>query len=330
MIPGLADIPFFPEEAGNSAPQVDAIYWALVGISTLMTVGLFVVITCFLIRYRHTSEANRTMLRLSPTYLEVTWSTIPMIIFTGLFVWGAVVFVKANRPARNATPIYVVGQQWYWDVRHQNGRHEIGDLHVPVGQPVQLIMTSADVIHDYYIPAFRQKYDVVPGKYTSLSFTATKPGKYRILCSQYCGTDHSLMTGYLFAMRPDAYQRWLQAKDGTGTESMAETGAQLFRTFSCSGCHGENTGVHAPSLAGIYGNSVPLQGGQFVTADDQYLRDSILRASAQVVAGYKPIMPSYQGQISEEQAMQIIAYIKSLSQPPAPAASLPVPNSSTP
>jgi cytochrome c oxidase subunit 2 len=316
----LADtIPLFPAEAGSLARQVDALYWALIGISTFITLGLFIVITFFLIRYRHNSEADRVMLRLSPTYLEVTWTTIPLIIFTGLFVWGALIFVRANRPPPNATPIYVVGQQWYWDVRHENGRHEIGDLHVPVGEPVQLIMTSADVIHDYYIPAFRLKYDVVPGKYTSLWFKATKPGEYRILCSQYCGTSHSEMTGTLYAMRPDAYQLWLEAKDGAGHQSMAEEGARLFRTYSCIGCHADNSGVHAPDLAGLYGKAVTLTGGQSIAADDQYLRDAILKPSAQGIAGYKSIMPSYQGQISEENLALLIAYIKSLSTPNPPS-----------
>jgi cytochrome c oxidase subunit 2 len=328
--PITGDIPLFPQEAGSFSWQVDAIYWALIGISAFMTIGLFVVITFFLIRYRATSNANRVMKRLNPTPLEITWTTIPMVIFTGLFVWGGVVYVHENRPPANATRIYIVGQQWYWDVRHENGRHEIGDLHVPVGEPVQLVMTSADVIHDYYIPNFREKYDVVPGKYTSLWFTATRPGQYPVLCSQYCGTSHSQMTGYLYAMRPDAYQRWLQAKSGSGIESMAQTGERLFRSLSCSGCHGENSGVHAPSLAGIYGESVALEGGQFATADEQYLRDSILKPSAKIVAGYKPIMPSYQGQISEEQVMELIAYIKNLSEPPAPTATLPVPTTSTP
>jgi cytochrome c oxidase subunit 2 len=323
MIPIIAEIPFFPDSASNLAPQVDAIFWGLTIISAVITFGLFVVITFFLIRYRHNSEVNRVMSRLSPTYLEVTWTAIPVVIFTGLFVWGAIVFARASKPPPDSMPIYVVGQQWYWDIRHENGRHEIGDLHVPVGRPVQLIMTSADVIHDYFIPAFRIKRDVVPGKYTTQWFIATKPGRYRILCNQYCGTGHSEMTGYIYVMRPDGYQHWLEAENGTGAESMVQTGARLFRQYSCSGCHGQNSGVHAPDLDGIYGHAVPLEGGHFVTADDQYLRDSILNPSAQVVAGYKPIMPSYQGQISEENVMEIIAYIKSLSQPPAPAATQP-------
>ena len=315
----LATVQILPESASTIAPQVDAIFWGLMGISAIMTLGLFVVITFFLIRYRSASEVDRTLSRLSPTYLEVTWTTIPIFIFVGLFVWGAVVFAKASKPPADALPIYVVGVQWYWDVQHENGRHEIGDLHVPLGQPVQLIMTSTDVIHDYFIPAFRVKRDVMPGKYTVEWFTATKPGKYRIFCNQYCGTKHAEMGGYVYVMRPDDYEDWLGEQSGTGQESLTQTGARLFRQSGCSGCHGANSSVHAPDLSGIYGHPVPLEGGEFVTADDQYIHDSILKPAAQIVAGYKNIMPSYQGQLSEQNVVALVAYIKSLSQAPAPA-----------
>jgi cytochrome c oxidase subunit 2 len=316
----LGTLQFLPEQASTIGREVDYIFWGLMAISAFMTLGLFAVITFFLIRYRSTSDAKRTMSRLSPTYLEVTWTATPIVIFIGLFIWGALVFAKASKPPPGSLPIYVVGLQWYWDVRHENGRQEIGDLHVPVGQPVQLIMTSTDVIHDYFIPAFRIKRDVLPGKYTTQWFTATKPGKYRIFCNQYCGTKHGLMTGYLYAMQPEDYETWLSTSGGgPPVESLAQSGARLFRQYSCSGCHGANSSVHAPSLTGIYGHPVPLQGGEFVTADDQYLRDSILKPDSQIVAGYKAIMPSFQKQISEQDVIALVAYIKSLSQPPASA-----------
>ena len=328
MSPFFATLEILPESASTMAPQVDAIFWGLLAISAFMTFGLFAVITYFLIRYREKSEVDRTPSRLSPTYVEVTWTGIPILIFIGLFVWGAVVFAKASKPPPDALPIYVVGLQWYWDVRHENGRHEIGDLHVPVGQPVQLIMTSADVIHDYFVPAFRIKRDVMPGKYTTQWFTATKPGKYRIFCNQYCGTKHAEMGGFVYAMQPAEYEDWLEAQDGTGQETIVQTGARLFRQFSCSGCHGANSSVHAPSLAGIYEQPVPLEGGGFVTADDQYLHDSILKPDSQIVAGYKPLMPHFAGQLSEQDVTSLVAYIKSLSQPPASATtSAPIPYS---
>ena len=326
----LAALEVLPESASSIAPQVDAIFWGLLAISAVMTVGLFVAITIFLIRYRHTSDVDRTLTRLSPTYLEVTWTGIPIMIFIGLFVWGAGVFARASKPPPDALPIYVVGLQWYWDVKHENGRHEIGDLHVPVGQPIQLIMTATDVIHDYYVPALRIQRNAMPGKYTTQWFTATKPGKYRIFCNEYCGTKHGEMGGFVYAMRPEDYETWLGEQSGTGQESIAQTGAKLFRQFGCSGCHGANSSVHAPSLSGIYGHPVPLEGGGFVTADDQYLHDSILKPSTQIVAGYKPLMPSYEGQLSEQDVIALVAYIKSLSPAPPAAAVLSQPIPSLP
>ena len=315
MHPLLAKVIFFPEQGSTIAPKVDAIFWGLLAISTVMTLGLFVVITFFLIRYRESSDVDRTLSRLSPTYLEVTWTGIPIAIFVGLFVWGAVVFAQASKPPPDALPIYVVGLQWYWDVKHENGRHEVGDLHVPVGQPVQLIMTSADVIHDYYVPDLRIQRNSMPGKYSVQWFTATKPGKYRIFCNEYCGTKHGEMGGFVYALPPDEYEDWLGAQDGTAQETLSQTGAKLYRQFGCSGCHGGNSSVHAPSLAGIYNHPVPLEDGTFVTADQQYLRDSILKPDSQIVAGYKPIMPSYQGQMSEQNVIALVAYIKALGEP---------------
>ncbi len=325
----LAALQVLPESASSIAPQVDAIFWGLLAISAVMTVGLFVAITIFLIRYRHTSDADRTHTRLSPTYLEVTWTGIPILIFIGLFVWGAGVFARASKPPPDALAIYIVGLQWYWDVKHENGRHEIGDLHVPVGQPIQLIMTATDVIHNYYVPALRIQRNAMPGKYSTQWFTATKPGKYRIFCNEYCGTKHGEMGGFVYAMRPEDYETWLGEQSGTGQESLSQTGAKLFRQFGCSGCHGANSSVHAPSLSGIYGHPVPLEGGTFVTADDQYLHDSILKPSSQIVAGYKNIMPSYEGQMSEQDVIALVAYIKSLSPAPPAAAvqSQPIPSS---
>ncbi len=324
----LGALQLLPESASNIAPWVDAIFWGLMAISSVMTFGLFTAITLFLIRYRHTSKANRTLSRLSPTYLEVTWTGIPILIFIGLFVWGAGVFARASKPPPDALPVYVVGLQWYWDVMHGNGRHEIGDLHVPVGQPVQLFLTATDVIHNYYVPALRIQRNAMPGKYSVEWFTATKPGKYRIFCNEYCGTKHSEMGGFVYAMKPEDYEAWLDEQSGTGQESLTQTGARLFGQYGCSGCHGANSAVHAPSLAGIYSRPVPLEGGGFVTADDQYLHDSILKPSTQIVAGYQNIMPSYEGQLSEQDVLALVAYIKSLSPQPPPAAvqSQPIPS----
>ena len=314
------NLPFFPAQASEQAKQVDAVFLAETALSAALVLLLFAAITYCLIRYRFKSNANRTMSMADHNLVEAAWSIIPMIIFMGLFIWGAVIFVHARNAPRNALTVYVVGQQWYWDIRHKEGPHEIAELHVPVNQPVRLIMTSEDVIHDFFIPAFRIKMDVLPGKYTEEWFKATETGRFRAFCNQYCGTKHSQMTAWVDVMKPQDYQAWLAGAEAS-SETIAETGERLFRGQGCSSCHGEHSNVSAPDLHNLYGRQVPLNDGSFVTADDVYLRDSILRPASQVVAGYKPIMPTYEGHISERDIIAIVSYIKSLG---APAANLPV------
>jgi cytochrome c oxidase subunit 2 len=231
-----------------------------------------------------------------------------------MFAWGTEVFFHMVQPPGNAYTVYVVGKQWMWHLQHPQGRREINELHVPVGRPVKLRMTSQDVIHSFYIPAFRMKQDVLPGRYTEAWFEATKPGRYHLLCAEYCGTNHSTMGGWIEVLEPADYERWLSA--GAGGPSLAEQGKELFVRNHCAGCHGPNQAVQAPRLEGIYGKPVPILDGEsvrFVIADDRYIRDSILLPKSQVVAGYQPLMPSFQGQISEADLNKIIAYIKSLA-----------------
>ncbi len=300
----------FPSSASNLAPAVDHIYFALLilcgGVASLIAV----VALYFCIRYRQGSKADRTPAQGGPLKLELTWTIIPFFIFLALFFWAANVFFGMSRPPGNATEIYVVGKQWMWKMQHPDGRREINELHLPVGQPVRLIMTSQDVIHDFFVPAFRNKQDVVPGRYTSEWFTPTKPGKYHLFCSQYCGTDHSLMVGWVYVMEPAEHAKWLAGQPAP--DSLIATGERAFRTRGCSGCHAPNATLRAPLLDGIYGKQVPLADSTLITADDQYLRDSILLPNKQLTAGYQPIMPTYQGQISEEELNAIIAYLKSL------------------
>lgn len=310
------NLPFAPVQASEQAGQVDAVFLAETLLSAAMVLLLFSAITFCLIRYRSKSNANRTMSMADHNLIEATWTAVPALIFIGLFIWGAVIFVHARNAPRNALTVYVVGQQWYWDIRHEEGPHEIGELHIPLNQPVRLVMTSEDVIHDFFVPAFRTKMDVLPGKYTQEWFKATKTGRFRVFCNQYCGTKHSQMTAWVDVMKPADYQAWLAKSQGSG-ESIVETGERLFRARSCSSCHGDNSAVSAPSLRHIYERPIPLSDGKFATADDQYLRDSILHPAAQVVAGYRPIMPTYSGQLSERDIIALVAYIKSLSQPPA-------------
>ena len=238
------------------------------------------------------------------------WIGIPLILALVLFAWAMAVYFELYRPPADASEIYVLGRQWMWETRHPGGKRELNALHVPVGRPIRLKMISEDVIHSFYIPAFRIKQDVIPGAYSSLWFEATKPGKYHLFCAEYCGTKHSGMGGWITVLEPSDYEQWLTA--GGIAPSLADEGAQLFRSLGCSGCHGMNASVRAPMLDGVFGHPVPLESGEFVMADERYIRDSILLPKSQVVAGYKPVMPTYQGRVNEDELLKLIAYIKAL------------------
>jgi cytochrome c oxidase subunit II len=303
----------FPAQASNLAPRVDYIYFALLALCGAVAFLVFLVALVFCIRYRRGSKADRTPPKSGPLRLEITWTVLPFFIFLGLFFWAADVFFGMSRPPADATEIYIVGKQWMWKIQHPDGRREINELHIPVGRPVKLVMTSEDVIHDFFIPGFRTKQDVVPGRYTSEWFTPTKPGKYHIFCSQYCGTDHSKMAGWVYVMEPAEHAAWLQAQ--AAPDSLIAAGERAFHMRGCSGCHAPASVIHAPLLDGIYGKPVPLIDHTMVMADEQYLRDSILLPNKQIAAGYEPVMPTFQGQISAEELNAIVAYLKSLGAP---------------
>jgi len=298
------------------APKVDNIYFALLALCGTVAILIFLVAAFFCIRYRRGTKVDRTPLKGSPIPLEITWTAIPLFIFIAIFFWAAEVFFGMSRPPADATEIYVVGKQWMWKIQHPDGRREINELHLPVGQPVKLIMTSQDVIHDFFVPGFRTKQDVVPGRYTTEWFTPTQPGRYHIFCSQYCGTNHALMVGTVYVQEPAEQARWLAQQPAP--DSLVSIGERAFRTRGCSGCHAPNAAIRAPLLDGIYGKQVPLSDSTLVTANEQYLRDSILLPNKQISAGYQPIMPTFQGQISEEELNAIIAYLKSLGEKEAP------------
>jgi cytochrome c oxidase subunit 2 len=238
-----------------------------------------------------------------------------MGIVTITFLWGTNLFIQNARPPEAASEIFVVGKQWMWKIQHPEGVAEINELHVPVNRPIKLTMTSEDVIHDFAVPAFRIKKDVVPGMYTTEWFQATKIGSFHLFCDQYCGTNHALMKGEVIVMDPTAYEQWLSG--GLRGESMAQAGAKLYDRFGCITCHG--TGK-APPLTGIYNRPQKMSDGATVVADDAYLRESILNPSAKIVLGYEPIMPTFKGQVSEEELLQLIAYIRSLTPPEGKAA----------
>jgi len=307
----FTNFPFFPQQASEQAGSIDALYFFLVAVSAFFAalIAILVVTFAFKFRRRHDKEIGEAIH--GSLALELLWTFIPFGLAMVMFVWGAQVFFHLTRPPKGALEIHIVGKQWMWKALHVNGAREINELHVPVGRPVKLIMGSEDVIHSFFIPDFRVKADVVPGRYNTMWFTASKAGKYHIYCTQYCGTKHSNMIGWVTAMEPAAYQQWLSGGAAGGT--MAEAGAKLFSDLTCNTCHLDTGQGRGPSLKGVYGKQVLLTTGQSVMVDDAYIRESILNPHAKIVAGFQPLMPTFQGLVTEEQLLQLIAYIKSLS-----------------
>ncbi len=303
-------IPLFPERASTLAGWVDGVYFYGLAITVFFTALICALIVFFSIKYRRGSPADRSNPVTHSTLLEVTWIGIPLVLAMVMFFASTYVYYQMFQYPKDATEIYVLGRQWMWETQHPQGRREINALHVPVGKPVRLTMTSVDVIHSFYVPAFRVKQDVVPGRYTSMWFEATKTGTYHLFCTEYCGTLHSAMIGKVVVMEPGDYQEWLAS--GSTNESMAVEGQRLFTRYGCNGCHAANASVRAPLLDGVYGRAVPLSDGTVVTADERYVRDSILLPASQVVAGYQPVMPSYAGQMEEGDLLKIMTYIKSI------------------
>ncbi|HZQ67852.1 MAG TPA: cytochrome c oxidase subunit II [Terriglobales bacterium] len=314
------NFPLWPVRASSYAGNVDALFIFLVVLSGLMSIAIFVMITVFAIRYRRQRNVRAEQIDGS-TVLEITWSVVPLGVFLMIFAWGAVIYFQERTPPRGAAEIYVVGKQWMWKLQHVEGQREINELHVPVNRDIKLIMTSQDVIHSFYIPAFRIKQDVVPGRYTYAWFRATKPGTYHLFCAEYCGTMHSGMIGSVTVMEPGQYAAWLSG--GVASGSLAQTGQALFQQLGCGTCHRTDVQGRGPNLTGIYGKPVTLEDGRTVIADDNYIRESILSPAAKVVSGFKPIMPVFQGLVTEEQLNALVEYVKSLSQSPAGSAGSP-------
>jgi cytochrome c oxidase subunit II len=306
-------LPLFPESASTLSPQVDALFftWSLISLFfTLLIAGLIVY---FMVRYHRRSPDEVGQEEKPAISLEIAWSVIPLIIALTMFAWGARVFFKLYRPPANAVEYYGVGKQWMWKFQHPDGHREINALHVPTGQPIRLKLTSEDVIHSFYAPVFRLKQDAIPGRYTEVWFEATKPGTYHLFCAEYCGAEHSRMIGSIVVMEPRDYESWLAG--GPAGKSVVASGAELFNQLACQTCHVSAPGrpARAPRLDGLYGRQVKLANGETLIADDDYLRESILNPTAKIVAGWDPIMPTFQGQVSEEQVLQLISYVKSLS-----------------
>lgn len=310
----LADIwsfPLWPTSASTMSREVDHLFVLELAICAAVSFLIFLTITYFAIRYRRRSEDERPRPIHGSLLLESIWSIIPLFVFLVFFGWGAKIYFDNGDPPKNSLQIYVVGKQWMWYVQHPDGQREIDELHVPAGRPVQLIITSQDVIHSFYMPAFRIKKDAVPGMYTTEWFQATKPGTYHLFCAEYCGTNHSHMIGSIYVMSPADYEQWLSG--GGRGETMAGAGEKLFTRLGCVNCHVVN--ARCPNLNGVYMKQRPLADGRIITGDEAYLRESILDPGAKIVAGFPNIMPSFRGLVTEEGLLQLIAYIKSLGAP---------------
>ena len=316
------------------AGEVDLLSLAVTGVAAFFSLGIFIAIIFYSVYYRRGSKVDRSN---PPQYnhlVELAWTGIPLFIALGIFVWATSLYFKNVRVPRNAMEIHVVGKQWMWKMQHPSGRWENNELHVPAGRPVVLTMTSEDVVHSFYVPAFRLKQDVIPGQFTQMWFEATKPGTYHLFCAEFCGTLHSTMAGSVTVMDPADYERWLT--EGNVRENVAAAGERLFRRHGCSGCHGTGASVRAPSLEGIYGRpvpvqvrkeGVPLEQTQATTtiADTRYIHDSIVLPEQEIAAGYSPIMPSYKNRLTEEEILRIVAYIRALGNVREPGRGLQTP-----
>jgi len=291
------------------AAHVDALYIFLLLVTGAMALLVFTLVIFFAARYRHRPGVRAEQIEGSNA-LEITWSAIPFLVFMVIFGWGAYVFFQERTPPADAAEVYVVAKQWMWKVEHAEGQREINELHVPVGRDVKLIMTSQDVIHSFYIPAFRIKQDVLPGRYTVEWFRATKPGVYHLFCAEYCGTQHSGMVGSIVVQQPADYEAWM---NGSSSGPLSASGEKIFAELGCATCHRSDTQGRGPNLQGVYGKPVQLEDGRTVTADENYLRECILDPNSKRVKGFQPIMPTFQGLVTEEQVNDLVAYIKAIS-----------------
>ena len=306
----LAGIPLFPEQASTIAPTVDNLYFFILGVTAFFALLVMVLVLYFAVKYRDDTGLKVGAPITGSIPMEIGWSLIPFFVAMVIFVWATIVFFQIVRPPDQALEIYSTGKRWMWRFQHVGGHREINQLHVPVGRPVKITFTSEDVLHDLYIPVFRVKADAIPGRYSSIWFTATKVGEFHIFCAEYCGTRHSGMVGTVHVMEPEDYQEWLASGGLTG--SMSARGEELFQQMACTTCHAADGTGRGPSLAGVFGSQVKLGNGQTVVADESYIRESILNPQSKLVEGYQPLMPTFQGLVNEEALMSLIEYVKSL------------------
>ncbi|HAH47837.1 cytochrome c oxidase subunit II [Gimesia sp.] len=307
-----------PEVASRGGSEIDLLAWALLAVSTLFSVVIAVALIVFVVRYYHTREVNRQSGWLERHHLatEIVWTIVPLLILLIFFGWGAEVYVRGHQPPPETTNIYVVAKQWMWKIGHEQGSREINQLHVPVGQPVRLTMISEDVIHSFYVPAFRNKQDVLPARYTTLWFQPTKTGVFHLFCAEYCGTSHSAMRGTVIVQTPEEYEQWLRSGEELSPE---QRGRRHLASFGCLQCHDPLEGNRSgPPLAGLYGSLLPLASGHTVRVDASYIRRAIVEPQAEIHRGYQKMMPSYQTHLTPEQILEITAYLKSIADASGP------------
>jgi len=318
----LSGIPLFPTQASTLAPEIDNLYFGILAITAFFALVVVILVVFFAIKYRDETGDKVGAPITGSVPLELGWSLIPFIIAIGIFVWASIVFFHIVRAPDQTLEVYSTGKRWMWRFQHADGQREINQLHVPVGRPVRVIFTSEDVLHDLFIPAFRVKADAVPGRYSAIWFQATKPGEYHLFCAEYCGTRHSGMIGTVYVMEPADYQAWLSGGGGLNAGgTLQQQGEQLFTQLACVTCHLADGTGRGPSLVGVYGSTVTLENGSTVTADETYLRESILTSQAKTVKGYQQLMPTFQGLVSEDGVAGLIQYIKSMQPKGAQVAS---------
>ena len=307
-----AGFQLFPEQASTFAVRVDQLYWFLIAVTVFFSGLIAALVIAFAWRYRRRPGRVAEQPTHGPAemMLELFWTAVPLVLVIVMFIWASKLFVDQSIPPIGAEEVFAVGKQWMWKIQHPNGRREINELHIPAGRPIKVTLSSQDVIHSFFIPVFRIKQDAVPGRYTTMWFQATKAGTYHLFCAEYCGTDHSQMIGRVVVMEDMDYQNWL---GGYTSETPVEAGEKLFVEYDCASCHGSGRRQRCPTLGGLYGTEVLLADGRKVLFDEAYIRESILDPRAKIAAGFQPLMPTFRGQVSEDQIIALIAYIKSLT-----------------
>jgi len=311
-----SELPLYPEQASNFAPQVDNLVLFMIAVCAFFAVVICAAVIYFFFKYQRRRPDEIGVPIHGDMRLEITWIVLPFFLLMAMFGWGAVIYVDYRHTPNDTLDVYVIGKQWMWKLQQPDGRKEINELHVPVNRNVRLIMGSEDVIHDFSVPAFRVKMDVVPGHYNTMWFRPTKTGKYHFFCSQYCGTNHAVMGGWVTVMEQDDYAKWLSGTSASGDP--VSVGEKLYTDLACSTCHLPDGKGRGPSYFGVYGSHVKLADGSTVLADENYIRESILQPNAKIVAGFQPVMPSFQGLVTEDQILALTAYIKSLKDQPPP------------